>query len=261
MKIMLDLNKIYCGDCLDLMKSIPDKSIDLVVTDMPYGRTKNKWDNTPDLDALFSLLWRVSRLNTAVICTSQQPFTTDLINSQRKFFRYDLIWFKKGKATGFLNANKMPLRSHENILVFYQQLPVYHPQKTKGDTNHSKGSHSRGQKQTNNNYGKFDQTFQSPPTTDKFPLSVLEFQGVHPPIHPTQKPVELLQYLIETYSNENTVILDPFCGSGTTCVAAKLLGRNYIGIDISPEYCKIAEARLRNTEENLFKGVPNARPE
>jgi DNA modification methylase len=244
------LNQVIQGDCLEVMGGIPDKSVDLVLTDPPYGCTHNEWDNRVNTSSLFSELWRIAKTNAPIIMTSREPFTSELILNQGKLFRYDLIWFKKGKATGFLNANKMPLRSHENILVFYQQLPIFHPQKTIGETNHSKGSHSRGKKQTNNNYGEFDQTFQGPPTTDKFPISVLEFNAVHPPIHPTQKPVELMQYLIKTYSDDGATILDPFFGSGTTGVAAKLLGRQFIGIEISEKYCEIARKRIDATLVN-----------
>ena len=160
--------------------------------------------------------------------------------SNRKHFRYDLIWYKLGKSTGFLNANKMPLRSHEHIIIFYKELPTYNPQKVKGRPNHSKGSHSRGNKQTNNNYGTFDQTFQSPPIDDKFPLSVVEFASVHPPIHPTQKPVDLMRWLIKTYTNEGERIFDGYSGSGTTALACIKEKRSFIGSEMKKEYYDMA---------------------
>ena len=247
----LPVNTIICGECIAEMAKYPANTFDGIFTDPPYGVTQNEADQKVSNQKLFGALWKLAKDNAAVIMTSQQPFTTELINAQKDTFRYDLVWHKTGKATGFLNANRMPLRIHEHILVFYQKLPVYNPQKTKGDPNHPKGSHSRGKKQTNRNYGDFDQSFESPPTTDKFPTSIIEFPSVHPPIHPTQKPVELMAWLIKTYSNPNQLILDPFCGSGTTCVAAKMLGRRYIGIEISEKYCEIARMRLKAVDTGV----------
>lgn len=224
---VLDLNKIHFDDCLNVLRSLPDASIDLMLQDPPYGVTQNKWDKAPD----FSIMWqeweRVVKPNGAFIFTAQQPFTTDLILSRRGLFRYDLIWEKKGRATGFLNANRMPLRNHEHILVFYRSLPTYNPQKTKGEPNHKRGG-GRGKTRMSNNYGKFDTSFESPQTDDKYPLSIVSFPSSHPPIHPTQKSIELFTWLIRTYSNEGDVVFDGYSGSGTTAIACIEENRNYI---------------------------------
>lgn len=232
-------------DCLEVLRRTPSDSVDLFLQDPPYATTQNKWDKPIKLQELWPEWIRVGKINTHFIFTAAQPFATDLINSNRKLFRYDLVWFKRGKATGFLNANRMPLRAHEYILVFYNELPTYNPQKTKGSANYSKGSHSRGKKQTNNNYGTFDQSFQSAPTDDKFPLSVIEFPSVHPPIHPTQKPVDLMRWFIRTYSNEGDTVFDGYSGSGTTAAASHLENRNAICCENDTENGYFANSVLR----------------
>jgi site-specific DNA-methyltransferase (adenine-specific) len=241
-------------DCIDTLKKINDASIDLILQDPPYGVTQNKWDIAPDLDLMWGEWLRVIKNNGAIIFTAQQPFVTDLINSQRNYFRYDLIWEKIGKATGFLNANRMPLRNHEHILVFYKNLPTYNPQKVKGNKNHRKGNNSRGKKQTNNNYGDFDQSFESEPTDDKFPLSVLSFKSVHPPEHPTQKPIDLMRWLIRTFTNEGSTVFDGYSGVGTTAVACLMENRNFIGAEISQDYHKLAIKRI--TEQQAQPTLP-----
>ena len=240
-----DLGFLYYGDCLEILSEL--EQIDMVLCDLPYGKTQNKWDIIIPFEKMWDSLDSIVKENGAIIFTATNPFAAELICSNRKMFRYDLVWRKIGKATGFLNANRMPLRNHELVLIFYKKLPTYNPQKTKGTPSHSKfcgGSHSRGRKQTNNNYGKFDQSHQSAPTTDKFPLSILSFSSVHPPIHPTQKPVTLMEYLIKTYTNENEIVLDFACGSGTTGVACERLNRKYILIEKEEEYCEIAKQRI-----------------
>ena len=159
---------LHNQDCYETLCNLQDGSVDFLLQDPPYGVTQNEWDKIPDLAKMWEQWLRVVKPNGAIVFTAQQPFVSDLIESQRRLFGYDLIWYKQGKATGFLNANRMPLRIHEHILVFYKELPTYNPQKLKGKPNHSKGSHSRGKKQTNNNYGKFDQSFQSPQQTINF---------------------------------------------------------------------------------------------
>jgi site-specific DNA-methyltransferase (adenine-specific) len=223
------------------MKTFPDRSIDLVLTDPPYGVTQNEWDEIPDLSNMWGEIWRTLKEDGAVIMTSQQPFCTDLINSERDNFKYDLIWYKP-LATGFLNANKAPLRNHEIILVFYKKLPAYNPQKFIGKIR------KRGISKANSttNYGSF-KSIETKEHNDYFPQSVMEFSNTDKSngYHPTQKPIDLMAYLIKTYSNENDLILDPFLGSGTTAVAAKQLHRRFIGIEISERYCQIARERLR----------------
>ena len=241
-----ELGRLYHGSCLDIMPEL--EQVDLVLTDPPYGITQNKWDVIVPFKDMWKMCDLVTKDKTAIVLTASNPFAAELICSNNKMFRYDIVWRKLGKATGFLNANRMPLRSHELILVFYKKLPTYNPQKTKGNPNHpkfAKGSHSRGINQTNNNYGKFDQSHQSAPTTDKFPLSVIDFPTVHPPVHPTQKSVQLFEWLIKTYTNKGETVLDFTVGSGTTAVACERLNRRWIGIEISKEYCEIAKQRIK----------------
>lgn len=239
------LNQVICGDCLEVMRGIPDKSVDLVLTDPPYGVTVNEWDVEVDCGLFMSELLRCCRGN--VIITSQQPFTTKLIYANLSEFRYDIIW-NKVIPTGFLNANKMPLRSHEIICVFGSG--IYNPQKTFGEKNHTRGN---GYNTKNSCYGKFESVNgENDFGNDKNPKSIIEFSKPHPATteHPTQKPVALCEWLIKTYSNSDGIILDPFFGSGTTGVAAKLLGRQFIGIEISEKYCEIARKRIDGTLVN-----------
>ncbi len=233
--------KMVEDDCYNLLCSLPDSSIDLLLQDLPYDATKNEWDLPVDLPKMWEQWLRVIKPNGAMVFTAQQPFTTDLIMSNRKHFRYDIIWAKRGKATGFLNANKMPLRAHEDILVFYKELPTYNPQKTGGKLNHNKnrGRYKAGKSKTNNNYGDFNQNFETEATDDNFPVSIIEFQIVHPPIHPTQKPVDLMRWLIRSYSNEGETVFDGYFGSASGAKACVLENRKFIGAENYPEYFKL----------------------
>jgi len=231
--------KLILGDCLEEMKKIPDKSIDLVLTDPPYGVTQNKQDIVVDLSELF-------RVGKGIVMTSQQPYTTDVIYQYRKCFKYDLVW-DKVLTSGFLNANRMPLRSHESILVFGDVQ--YNPQKVMGNKNHSKG---KPKDSANNNYGKHNFVDNTEALGNmKHPTSIISFSKPHPSVaqHRTEKPIELMMWLVKTYSNVGNTILDPFMGSGTTGVACKELGRNFIGIEISPEYFEIAKKRIGDMTE------------
>jgi len=246
------LGKLYHGDCLEIMPGLD--TVDLVLTDPPYGVTQNKWDTVIPFKDMWSALDLITNDKTAIVMTATNPFAADLICSNSKMFRYDMVWRKVGKATGFLNANRMPLRNHELILVFYKILPKYNPQKTKGNPNNpkfAKGSHSRGRKMTNNNYGMFNQDHQSEPTTDKFPLSVQDFPAVHPPVHPTEKPIKLFEWLIKTYTDKNEIVLDFCIGSGTTAIACERLKRKWIGIEIEEKYCEIAAKRIEQERKQL----------
>ena len=246
--------KLYHGNCLEILPEL-ELCVDMILCDLPYGKTQNKWDVVIPLADMWKMYDLTTTERTPIVLTATNPFAAELICSNSKMFRYDIVWRKLGKATGFLNANRMPLRSHELVLVFYKKLPKYNPQKTEGNPNHSKfakGSHSRGRKQTNNNYGKFDQGHQSAPTTDKFPLSVIGFPAVHPPVHPTQKPVSLFEYLIKTYTSEGNTVLDNCSGSGTTGVACEKLNRKYILIEKELNYCEIAAKRIEN-ERKQYK--------
>ena len=242
-------------DCINMLKSIPNESIDLLLTDPPYGVTQNEWDIAIDFDSLWPEWERVVKKNGAFIFTSSQPFTTDLIQSNRKLFKYDLIW-EKSIATGFLNANRMPLRSHETILVFYKKLPVYNPQKYKleGRPSFKKGNKARGSK----NYGAFNHEMDiGSKDGNRFPRSVFtvdyensffnsSFDTVQKMIHPTQKPVDLFRYLIKTYSNPGDTVLDCYFGSGSSAIAANDENRNYIGSELNTEYFDAAVKRLQN---------------
>lgn len=231
------------GDCLEKMKDIPDGSVDLVLTDLPYGRTVNKWDSIISFNALWEQYNRVSKKTAAIILFADGLFMADLMNSNRKNWRYNLVW-DKVLPSGFLNANRMPLRRHEELCVFYKSPPVYNPQKTKGNQNHSKG---KVKKNENNNYGEFGFVDNSKLLGDmKHPTSIMRFSKPHSSIatHPTEKPVSLLENIIKTYTNEDDAVLDSCMGSGSTGVACVNTNRNFIGIELDAGYFKIAEKRI-----------------
>ncbi len=237
----MEKNKIYQGDCMELIKKITDRSIVLILCDLPYGVTQNKLDITLNLKELFNEYWRVLKKDGVIVLTASQPFATDLINIEPINFKYELIW-DKVRTSGFLNANRMPLRSHENILIFYKKLGIYNPQFTKGDKSHSKGKITTD---VNYNYGKHGKIDNSEVHgKKKFPKSILTFIKPHPPIHPTQKPVELFEWIVKTYSNERDLVLDNCMGSGTTAVACKRTNRNFIGIEKEQKYVEMANKRL-----------------
>lgn len=239
----MDINRTYLGDCLELIpKYIEDKSIDMIFCDLPYGTTQNKWDSVIPLDKLWSEYERVIKDNGAIVLFSAEPFTSVLINSNPKLYRYDLIWDKK-LSSGSLNSKRMPLRRHEQIIVFYKKLPTYNPQmETRGKVR-KKGITTETGKHTTN-YGKFKNTVSENNTY--YPTSILEFSNANrsEKVHPTQKPLSLIEYMIKTYTNEGDLILDNTCGSGTTGLGAKNLGRNYIMIEQDPKYFEIAKARV-----------------
>lgn len=243
--------QLHNCDCLELLKTLPNNSVDLFLQDLPYNVTENKWEYAVDLAAMWKEWLRVAKPNAAFLFTAQQPFTTDLICSNRKMFRYDLIWKKGDRGSGFLNANRMPLRNHEDILVFYTKLPTYNPQFVKGNKNHSRGHNPKNR--INNNYGKYDLVEQSF-TNEKHPLSIIEFTRPQPPIHPTQKPIKLFEYLIKTYSNEGDTVFDGYLGSGTTAFAAHNTNRNFIGSELDKTYFDSMQQRfnLHASQSKLF---------
>jgi len=243
------LISLYNEDCRQTMKRIPDGSVDLMVTDMPYGVTQNEWDNAPNLAEMWPEWERIVKPTGAFIFTAQQPFVSDLIITRRGLFRYDLIWEKGERATGFLNANKMPLRSHEHILVFYRELPTYNPQFSVGKPTHKKG---KPQKETNNNYGSYEVMQTRDYGDQKFPKSIVCFDRPHPPIHPTQKPVDLMRYLILTYSNKGDVVFDGYSGSGTTAHACLVEGRKFVGSELDKGYYERSVKRLKCVPTQLF---------
>ena len=255
----MEIDRIYQGDCLELIKRLPDKSIDCIICDPPYEvlNKNNKdaqWDRIIPFDELWQQYERVAKDNAAIILFAQGMFTARLMMSNPKLWRYNLIWQKGGRCSGFLNAKKMPLREHEDIVVFYRKQPTYNPQMTKclpHERNHSRGR-QQGE-QTNRCYGEFGKA-EDIITDLKYPKSILNFNRPHPQIHPTQKPDALIQYLINTYSNENDLILDNCIGSGTTAVAAIKEKRHFIGMELNKEYYDIACKRVKEAKmyQTLF---------
>lgn len=236
---------LICGDCLAEMAKLSDKSIDMVLCDLPYGTTaRNKWDNVIPLDLLWEQYGRIVKDDGVIALWSQMPFTAILAASNMKLFRYEWI-VEKTNATGFLNANRMPMKAHENVLIFYKKLPVYHPQMTHGhERKISTAAHKRNSKKSMD-YGEHGLTTYD--STDRYPRDVLTFSWDKQKsrLHPTQKPVAACEYFIATYTDKGDTVLDNCMGSGTTGVACRNLGRNFIGIELEKEYFDIAEKRLQ----------------
>ena len=234
---------------MELLKDIPDKSIDLILCDLPFGFTQNSKDVSIPFTPLWKEYERIIKDDGAIALFGQGAFYVDLVNSNRKLFRYDLIW-DKVLTSGFLNAKRMPLRNHEQIAIFYKKLPTYNPQFTQGKPLHGKGVSYKIKEVKNNNYGNFKQLDdERKGSTEKYPKSVLTFPKVHPSktLHPTEKPVELLEYLIKTYTNKGETILDNCMGSGSTGVACINTSRNFIGIELDNKYFNIATERIYST--------------
>lgn len=233
---------IHCGDCIDVMSELQTGSIDLVLSDVPYGQTQNDWDKPIPFEPMWTELRRVTKPDAAIIIMAAQPFASDLISSNRKEFRYDLIW-SKNKPTGFLNAKKQPLRSHEHILVFYRKPPFYEPQMTTG---HKPGNYARRIKGSSN-YGAQTPT-EYGGSTERYPTSIIQIPIVNnddpEKKHPTQKPVDLMARLIRSYSKPGDLVLDIAAGSGTTAIAALREGRRSICIEKRPEYFEVMESRI-----------------
>ncbi len=225
------------GDCLELMKDIQDKSIDMILADLPFGTTCCKWDSVIPFEPLWEQYKRIIKDHGAILLFSQMSFSAKLVMSNISMFRYEWIW-KKNKGTGFLNVNRMPLKCHENILVFYKKLPTYNPQKTKGRPY----SCVAGRK--SDLYGKFQEHQITHNNGYRYPNDVLEFRKDELGIHPTAKPVTLLEYLIKTYTNEGETVLDNCMGSGSCGVACRNTNRNFIGMELDKEYFEIAKKRI-----------------
>lgn len=243
---------LYKGDCLEVMKDIPTGSVDMILADLPYGVLNKgnegaQWDREISLEKLWPELERVTKDNGAIVLFGSGMFTAKLMMSNPKHWRYNLIWNKK-RVSGFLNSKRMPLRQHEDIVVFYKKLPTYNPQmEYKPEShNHSKGYQTG--KQTNRCYGNFGITGDF--ISDyKYPRSILTFDKPHPAVHPTEKSVELLKYLIKTYTNEGETVLDCTMGSGSTGVAAVNTGRGFIGIEADEKWFEIAKNRIENGQD------------
>lgn len=236
--------ELYRGDCLDEMDKIPAHSVDMIFTDLPYGTTHNTWDVPIPLDRLREQYRRVLKPGGTVLLFAQMPFGADLINSNRRWYRYEWIWHKT-MPVGFLNANRMPLRTHENILVFYEHLPTYHPQSTPG-----KPYTAMRSARATRNYGHFDRAL-TINEGERYPRDVLTFSNGNnaSKIHPTEKPVDLLEYMVRTYTDEDDTVLDSCMGSGSCGVACQHLGRNFIGIEKDPRYFEAARKRIEEAAE------------
>ena len=230
----------------NVLGEIEPQSIDLLLTDFPYGtlNKRNEWDVIIDYEQFWKYVDVICKPNAAIISTAQQPFTSKLISTNYSMFRYCLVW-EKSKATGYLNSKKMPLKAHEDIVVFYKKLCTYNPQMTDGEP-YDKGSAVRDTEA----YGKQTTVVHVKNENGKrFPRSVIYFKTAEREgkLHPTQKPIALMEYLIKTYSNENDNILDPCMGSGTTGVSCIQTNRNFIGIERDENYFGIAEKRIKGT--------------
>lgn len=222
------INQLFEGDCLKYLKQFPDNSIDMVLCDLPYGTTQNKWDSVISLSKLWKEYERVVKDNGAIVLTSQGLFTAQLMMSNPKMFKYKWIW-EKSKPTNFLNAKKQPLRKYEDVCVFYKKQPTYNPQMTKGEP-YNKGVRKN---QLSGSYGDF-QPVHVYSDGSRYPTDIIYFKTAESEgkvIHPTQKPIELGRYFIRTYSNPGDLILDNTFGSGSFLVAALLEGRNFVGIE------------------------------
>ena len=267
---MIQPDIIFNQDCLAGMASIPDNSIDAVICDLPYevlhhDNPHAQWDRIIPLEPLWEQYDRIIKPTGAILLFGQGMFTARLMMSNEKLWRYNLVW-DKCRVTGFLNANRMPMRCHEVISVFYKNLPTYNPQYTDGEPNHPQGSLRR--KPTNSCYGSYGRDYQgrtyeqvprvasTVPEGKKLPTSIIRIPKEHEStvLHPTQKPVDLLRYLIRTYTNEGDIILDNCMGSGTTAIACIREHRHYIGFELNPDYYARAVRRVRDelAQPSLF---------
>jgi len=247
---MIELIK---GDCLIEMQKIADGSIDCIICDLPYGTTSCKWDIIIPFEPLWEQYERIIKDNGAIVLFGSQPFTTDLIMSNRRLFKYELIW-DKDRPTGFPEANKKPLKVHENICIFYDKQPTYNPIKWKGRPNNAQ---TKGNKPIEKKIERGKMPVFNNSTVDltgnKFPISIVYEKKIAPTkyLHKTQKPIELIEYLIKTYTNEGYLVLDNTMGSGTTGVACNNLNRNFIGIEKDDNYFNIAEKRINETQVQI----------
>ena len=235
--------KLFQGDCLELMKNIPDGSIDMILCDLPYGTTRNKWDSIIPLDRLWEQYERIIKDNGCIALFAQTPFDKVLGVSNLKLLKYEWIW-EKDNGTGFINAKKMPLKLHENILIFYKKLPTYNPQMRKGFKPYSQ-KNGRG----SSNYGEQIRVV-TENNGDRYPVDIIAFKRDRDKLHPTQKPVALLEYLIKTYTSESETVLDNCMGSGSTGVACANSNRRFIGMELEEKYFKLAKQRIEGAFQN-----------
>lgn len=243
--------KLLQGDCLELMKDIPDGSIDMILCDLPYGTTACKWDTVIPFEPLWRQYKRIIKPNGAIVLTAQTPFDKILGCSNLPMLRYEWIW-EKTQATGHFNAKKSPMKAHENVLVFYKNQSTYNPQKTIGHKPINKYTKLASVVNKTQVYGKVSKDISGGGDTDRYPRSVQIFSSdkqktkLDGTIHPTQKPVALMEYLIRTYTNEGEMVLDNCMGSGTTGVACLNTGRNFIGMEKDETYFHVAKNRIES---------------
>ncbi len=239
------MNNLYHGDCLEVMPTLPAGSVHAIITDLPYGTTQAEWDSVIPFEFMWSQVNRLLVSNGVFITTASQPFTSDLINSNRDLFKYEIIW-KKTRASGHLDARRKPMKIHENILVFSKGQTTYNPQFIKGEKYTSK--HKGGR--TSDLYGSSN-AHVSENAGVRFPVSVVEFTNEFDNQHPTQKPTSLYQYLIMTYTNAGETVLDICMGSGTTGIACHNTGREFIGIEQDLGYFEIAQKRIAEAQKQM----------
>jgi site-specific DNA-methyltransferase (adenine-specific) len=256
----LELNKIYCMDALEFLSKIKEGVVDMVLCDLPYGTTACEWDKVLNLNELWKQYKRILKEDGVVVLTASQPFTTDLINSNRDWFKYDLIWNKK-RPTGMFNAKIMPMRLHEHILIFYKSVGTFNPQMLPKPIEFQRPNRVKKaiKKPTAESecWGTKPKYAEDYDDTIKNPVSILEYSSINnfsnKRKHPTEKPLDLFKWLIKSYSNEGDLVIDNCIGSGTTAVACKQTNRNFIGCDISQEYVDITNKRLN---QSVLTSIP-----
>ncbi|PLS19698.1 cytosine methyltransferase [Bacillus sp. M6-12] len=249
-------NRLFHEDCVGErgMCQIPNQSVSLIFTDLPYGTTQNRWDTVIPYDVLWKEYERVIKPNGAIVLFAQNLFASDLIQSNRKLFKYKWIWVKD-RPSNFLNAKRMPLFDFEELLVFYKKAPTYNPQFFEGKPLHGMGSKYKEGQLKNNNYGEF-KSHENPSAnrtgdTKKYPRTTLFYPKPHPPIHPTQKPIDLAEYIIRTYTDESDVVLDSCTGVGTIPIASVRTGRKFVAFEKEQGFYEKAYERIAEsiTEE------------
>lgn len=229
--------ELLCGDCFELMRGIPSESVDMILTDPPYGITRCKWDKVQPFELMWEQYKRIIKPNGCIAIFAGEPFSSALVQSNLKMYRYELIW-QKNMASDFLNANHKPLKIHDKIQIFYRTSPTYHPQKTTGEPYKRRGAATRTKC-----YGKVYSYEAKGESCDRFPTTVIRFP-IERGLHPTQKPVSLLAWLIRTYTDAGDTVLDSFMGSGSTGVACLQEGRRFIGIEKEQKYFDVAKERV-----------------
>lgn len=245
---MLEQNKIYLGDCLEVMKDIENKSLDMIFSDLPFGTTQNKWDSIIPLDMLWEQYNRIIKDNGCIALFAQSPFNITLGFSNIKNLKYEWIW-QKDRPTGFLNSKKMPMKAHENILIFYKKPPTYNPQFWESKPMNTVYTGGGGE---NDNYGKRNEMTQKVfNSTKRYPIDILKFntvngQSKYKTKHKTQKPIDLCEYFIKTYTNEGEIILDSCTGSASIPMACINTNRKFIGIEKDEEFYEISCERIKN---------------